>query len=183
MANIVLLVVLLVGGFFLVRWLRRIYLAPERKLMRDFKRLRASILANLSAADAVSAKASLDQCEEHLTALLEARKQHELLKSMRKSASQLARMSTGSNTQLDAFDARISEQLATFFATLSKISTVIGLRQEGAMESLREVHEELTLQREALVQLNFELQNPGAVYDRDVTSHKEELHEHAEHHN
>jgi hypothetical protein len=164
MPNIIAL--LLVIGFIcgLVAWVRRRRARPERRLMRDFKRLRRLILTGLERSTHREAKTLLEACEGYLESLLLAKEQQRLLGSMAFTAGEITgqpellahHLASGKNS-VDTFDKQVAEDLANFFASLSRVSTVVGLRKDDALRSLRGFTEELEDQREALLQLSTEL--------------------------
>lgn len=154
MPNILAALVLIAGVVALVLWLRRRRNRPERRLVRDFSRLRRLILAGMASGSRDEARRLLDDCQRHLEALLLARQQHQLLESMAGAASELTGHQAPGGEALADFDRQVAQQLGAFFASLSRISTVVGLQGDEALDGLRAFGEELELQRRALVELS-----------------------------
>jgi antitoxin component HigA of HigAB toxin-antitoxin module len=139
--------------------IRRRFAKPERRLMRDFKRLRKLILTGMDRSGKDEARRLLDGCRDHLEALLDAKEQHRLLGSMAGAAQELTGqpIEAMSQSAIDAFDRRLAGDLAEFFASMARISAVVGLHRDQALTSLRQFAEDLTIQRDALVELTMEL--------------------------
>ena len=160
MPNVIafLLVVAFISG--VVAWVRRRRARPERRLMRDFARLQRLILSGLDKRHRKEANGLLGACEAYLESLLLAKEQQRLLASMSGAAGELTGrpIADRGRAAIEAFDNQVAEDLANFFASLSRISTVVGLQKDEALGSLRGFTEDLELQRAALVQLTLELQ-------------------------
>jgi hypothetical protein len=133
--------------------------------MRDFRRLRRLIISGMDRSNQKEAKGLLEECEGYLEGLLLAKEQQRLLGSMAFAAGEITgrpellahHLSSGRNSAVGAFDKYVAEDLANFFASLSRVSTVVGLRRDDALRSLRGFTEDLEDQREALLQVSAEL--------------------------
>lgn len=173
---------LIVGA---VMWARRWRAEPRRRLVRDFRRLRRAVLSGLGRAQRAEAKRLLEACEAHMQALLSARDQHRLLGQMAGAAQELTGHSlegAGADALSD-FDRRVAEHLSDFFASLARISAVVGLQGDEALVALRRFSEDLDEQRRALVALTQMLNAQGSpprrvsrsprVADRVASAHED----------
>lgn len=171
MANVLLIVVLVAIVVGLVILIRRFRRSPERKLLRDFRTLRKMILAGMDKPGRGSAKILLEACEAHLQRLVNAKEQQHMLAEMAKTTRELTGRDTSTGTQraVDAFDRRVADNLANFFTSLTRISSVVALQEEDALASLKDFADDLDLQRSELVRLTLDLQGDprGAPTDFD----------------
>ena len=152
MGNVLLLVVVVgLVAAVAVALLRRAQ-RPEARLLRDFRRLRSSILGGLDAPTRAQAKELLLRSEAHLRALMEARRQRELLQGMAQTAQEMTRAPVESGVS-EAFDRQVAEQLSGFFGSLAQISATVGFRKDETLGALRRFSEDLEVQREALASL------------------------------
>ena len=166
MPNVIAFVLIIALLCWALIWTMRRRSRPERRLTRDFKRLKKLILSGLDKSHREEAKSLLEACGQYLESLLLAKEQQRLLGSMAGAAGEL----TGrpipdlGGLAIDAFDKQVASDLANFFGSLSRVSTVVGLQKDDALRSLRNFTEELEEHRRALVELSFELQagNPGS---------------------
>ncbi len=148
---------------------------PERRLLRDFRRLRRLILSSIQRPHRAEAERLLGGCESYLAGLLDARERHALLGSMAGAAAEMTGLPPGEQGQrvLEVFDRRMAEDLSGFFTSLTRISAVVGLQREETLDALRSFTEDLEIQREALAELADEF-NQGPVRaipeDRAVTA-------------
>lgn len=166
---LLLVVGLIVGA---VVWVLRRRAEPRRRLVRDFRRLRRAILSGLGKAQRVEATRLLEACEAHMGALLSARDQHQLLGQMASAAQELTGHSlegAGADALSD-FDRRVAAHLSEFFASLARISAVVGLQGDEALVALRRFSEDLDEQRRALVALTQMLNAQGSPSQRAIRS-------------
>ena len=152
MPNIIAAVVVLGLLVFGVRFAVSRRNTPARRLERDFKRLKKSILGSIESKNSPEAEKLLDACEKHLSALVTAREQHLMLTDMRASASELTGQAVESGS-LVAFDQSVAEKLSEFFGTLTRISTVVSLGTDETMSQLRGFASDLEIQRDTLNEL------------------------------
>ena len=145
---------------------------PERRLLRDFRHLRRLILKGMKGAQKKQAKALLEDCENYLLSLVNVREQQALLESMTGTASELTGRTVGAETNaaVEAFNARIAEDLGEFFSNLARVSTAANLHKERALVELAEFTNDLEAQRDALVDLTLELQRLKTDDERDLAA-------------
>ena len=163
MAHVILLVVVIGALVALGRWVVLRRGRPEARLRRDFKRLRAMILSGMERGERAQARPLLDACGEHIERLLRAREQHRVLDTMASAAQELTdapQAFEATREATRAFDREVAQSLSRFFADLSRIATVVGLRQEDPLQALRGFTEELEQQRDILLELSQELGAP-----------------------
>ncbi len=165
MANVIALIFVIGLVAVVVSVIRKRNASPQRRLVKDFKRLRRLILDGVPKAHRQEATRLLDDCQQHLDALLRAKDQHRLIGQMAGAAQELTghRLEGGGQDAVEAFDRQVANDLSSFFASLARISTVIGLQRDEALVSLRQFTEELEDQRAALVELTQALATPTAA--------------------
>lgn len=134
--------------FFVVRKRNR----PEQRLLRDFKRVDKAIMKSIDKSNKKEANKLLDACEKHLNGLITARENYKTLGTMQESASEMTGRNVGSK-ELMGFEVAVADQVAEFFANLTRISTTVSLGSDKTMAKLRGFASELEEQREALNQM------------------------------
>lgn len=159
MANILAAVISVLTLLVIVGLIVRARSRPERKLLREFRKLRRMIVRDMKGEQRTRARKMLEDCEAYLDNLVQARQQQELLLGMAGTAKELTGRSVVSETEfaIDRFNQRISEDLNRFFASLARISAAANLHRDRAIDELAEFTEDLELQRDALYELTREL--------------------------
>ncbi len=131
------------------------YFTPTRKLRRDFRRLRRSILRRLDRAERRDVRTLLDDCYAHLDAMCRAQWEHETIAEMIQTTEGLSGVkAVEARQRVNAFRATLATRLAETFAVMSRLSMAADLDMADPVQALRDFSSSLERQRHELYALD-----------------------------